>query len=191
MLKKSVYTTGAKTMQNIDYLDTILENEPRIPLDVRRHLQSSNPWQRSDGAEYISYLPWDIAGPVLKAMAENDPHWDVCMSVVNALQHYAPELSNPVLAKIARTNQDMGVRERANEILSMTGMTERPNVNGRDGVAKLPAKFILEPNPVKQRILNEVLTTLHTLNGKGGLAVDGKAKATSFTGPVQPFKAKA
>ena len=177
-------------MQDLDYLDSILENEQRIPLDVRRHLQSSNQWQRSDGVDYISYLPWNVAGPILEAMAEKDPHWDVRQRVAYVLRHYASELSNPLLEKMAKADHDDGVCKLAHETLRVA---DRQNMNGRDGVAKLKEDFHRYPDPVREKIMKDVLALVRTLNGNGTLAngLNGKAKANDLTGQMQTFKIKA
>ncbi len=183
-------------MSNPDYLNSVLENEQLLPLDVRRQLQSPSPWQRSEGVEHISYLPWSVAGPVLEAMGQKDPHWDVRLHVACALQHYAPELSNPLLEKMVEHDHDPGVRESAHESMRLTA---RRDMNGRDGVAKLREDFARYPDPVKEGIMNDVLNLVKKLNGNGvldkivtasGPNGNGKAK-TQIAGPAQAFKAKA
>lgn len=202
-------------MQDLEYLNPILENEQLIPLEVRRQLQSPSPWKRSEGVEHINYLPWSVTGPILEAMAENDPHWDVRLHVANSLQHYDPELSNPLLEKMARTDRDAGVCDLARETIHAK---DRFGMNGRDGVAKLKEDFRRYPDPVKEKIMKDVLALVNKLNengapnanplnGNGGLKAkgngalnglvaglngngNGKAKA-DISGPLQGIKVKA
>ncbi len=190
-------------MQDLTYLDSVLENEQRLPLEVRRQLQSTSPWQRSEAVDYISYLPWNVAGPILQAMAENDPHWDVRLHVANALQHYAPELSNPILERMARTDRDAGVCNLAREAMHVAN---RRDLNGKDGVAKLKEDFRRYPDPVKEGIMKDVLALVKTLNENGALKANwngalnglaakgpngnGKAKV-DISGPMQGTKVKA
>lgn len=94
-----------------------LEKQAKELIGIRRRLEAPNPWARCEAAEQLGTYPWEAAGHIFEPLVKNDSHWGVGLAVANALAYYPHEQSDRLLKKLAEDHGDIGVRERASEIL--------------------------------------------------------------------------
>ncbi len=150
-------------------------------IGIRRRLEAPNPWARCDAVYQLSAYPWEATEHIFQSLVENDRHWGVGLAIVNALAHYPREHSDLLLKKLHKDHWDMGVQERALEILhdhsrAKTNGVAHPHVKvftNKELKEKMAELAIITSIAAGIRANGKVKIAGTNGNGAGGLHLNG------------------